>query len=429
MEKYILQILENNSRVIVPEFGAFIIKQKNPLIIVFNEFLQYNDGVLVDTIAKNEGTDRDSAKKKIDEFIKEINTQLDKGNSFVIDQLGALVKSSTGKISLEKDTKSNSGKAGDTKKTEKKPESSKSNAKESEKVVKEEKKEPVSEKSTVETKKEDKEVTVEIDEKAETKKKEVIESKEEKTEEIIQEKKEKKQESKAEKEAIIKGSKSGESISTSTKKEEGKPQIQTAPPKKEPSEKTTVSVSSDSNTKRTEQYTPRTARPVKEKKKKKTNVWLWVIIILIVNGIIITYFVMSDQLSGLFTKPEVLPPPDYNDMTIEPKDKEEETDEMIIVEPENQQTPEESQIQTPKPQPVITGKRYYVVAGVFREEQNADKLVIELRNKGYNSEKFGKIGNLHAVSFGVYTSREDAEREMRRIKQEENPEAWIKVMQ
>jgi cell division septation protein DedD len=69
------------------------------------------------------------------------------------------------------------------------------------------------------------------------------------------------------------------------------------------------------------------------------------------------------------------------------------------------------------------------VAGVFREEQNADNLVIELRNQGYNSEKFGKIGKLHAVSFGVYTSKSEAEKELRRIKQGVNPEAWIKVVQ
>lgn len=425
MEKYILQILENNSRVIVPEFGAFIIKQKNPLIIVFNEFLQYNDGVLVDTVAKNEGTDRDSAKKKIDEFVKDINKQLDKGDPYIIAQLGALIKSSTGKISLEKESAGKTNKAAETKVTEKKTVQANKSKKETDKPVEKETKETVTEDTTSETKKSEKaqpETSKEKTEKAEEKNKKEAEESKEKVEEVKQEKKEEEQK------PVAKEAKTAAGTHATVKEVKSEPKLQSSTSNKPPLAKTPPSGTAGSTTRRTGQYTARTAVPPKEPK-KKTNIWLWVIIILIVNGIIITYFIMSDQLSGLFKKNEEVPTPDYYDMTID--ENEEQTDDMLIVEPEEQIIDEEpvSSPEKPVTQPAITGKRYYVVAGVFREEQNADNLVIELRNQGYNAEKFCKIGNLHAVSFGVYTSRSEAEREMQRIKKEENPEAWIKVLQ
>ena len=69
-----------------------------------------------------------------------------------------------------------------------------------------------------------------------------------------------------------------------------------------------------------------------------------------------------------------------------------------------------------------------MVAGVFREESNADNLVIDLQNKGYNSEKFGKIGALHAVSFDVFQTKREADQFMMKIKREVDTDAWIRVI-
>ena len=101
MEEHLLKILETNSRVIIPEFGAFIVKQKSPLTLVFNEFLQYNDGLLVDFISREEGIEREVAKKKIDDFVKKVRSELNKDNKVTLGKLGVLVKNQTGKISLE----------------------------------------------------------------------------------------------------------------------------------------------------------------------------------------------------------------------------------------------------------------------------------------------------------------------------------------
>jgi cell division septation protein DedD len=69
--------------------------------------------------------------------------------------------------------------------------------------------------------------------------------------------------------------------------------------------------------------------------------------------------------------------------------------------------------------------RYYIVAGCFRNEANADELVQALRNQGFQSEKFGVIGNLHAVCFASFSNKEQAVRELQRIREEVQPEAWM----
>ena len=76
----------------------------------------------------------------------------------------------------------------------------------------------------------------------------------------------------------------------------------------------------------------------------------------------------------------------------------------------------------------ISGTRYYVVAGVFRDENNADNLVSDLRKKGFNAEKFGNIGNLHAVSYDVFETKAAADRFLRKVQKETDPEAWIRIV-
>jgi hypothetical protein len=69
--------------------------------------------------------------------------------------------------------------------------------------------------------------------------------------------------------------------------------------------------------------------------------------------------------------------------------------------------------------------RYYIVAGCFRDEINADELVKSLQNEGFKAEKFGKIGNLYAVSFASFEDKEMAVSELERIRDEIHPEAWM----
>jgi hypothetical protein len=69
--------------------------------------------------------------------------------------------------------------------------------------------------------------------------------------------------------------------------------------------------------------------------------------------------------------------------------------------------------------------RYYIVAGCFRDEINADELVESLQNIGYKAEKFGKIGDLYAVSFASFDDKDLAVKELDRIRKESHPDAWM----
>lgn len=446
MDKYIFQILENNSRVIVPEFGAFIVKQRSPLTIVFNEFLQYNDGMLVDTVSKGEGTGRDEAKKKIDDFVKSINEKLSKGESFPVSGLGILVKSNTGKISLELEP---DGAAPDEK--NKAPEKTPAPPKETPKTGTEEKKAAdKTDKKTQETAKTIKEPEKPVSDKP-------------KTETRAAEKKDSQQrkdtpDSSSESKTAAVGA--GTTKKTEPEKKPAEDIRKKPIPEKplhanqpktatgQPSGSSTA-VRSDSRptgshtgVSHTSADSDRKATPSERGSKsgRKRNVWLWVIIIVLVNAGIVGIFYSQGFFDGLFTsqpEEEILPLIEESNETVEdaaPEEMEPMIEEFTD-EPVEEQSAEAAQSRPPVSQPVqpsrtkFNGKRYYVVAGVFSIESNADGLVDELIRKGYDAEKFGKIGNLHAVSFGVFSNSSDANAFLAKMRTKENPDAWIKVVE
>jgi hypothetical protein len=69
---------------------------------------------------------------------------------------------------------------------------------------------------------------------------------------------------------------------------------------------------------------------------------------------------------------------------------------------------------------------YHIVAGAFREKENADKLIAQLRRKGYNAQFSGQTtSGLWRVSFDVLSSRSLAVERLAAIQSEENPQAWL----
>lgn len=88
------------------------------------------------------------------------------------------------------------------------------------------------------------------------------------------------------------------------------------------------------------------------------------------------------------------------------------------------------------PLPTITlnvekqGGDFHVVAGAFRIEANCNKKLKELKDLGYDARKIGanKYG-LHQVVYSSYESREEAQREMYKIRRAHNPDAWLLIQQ
>ena len=74
-----------------------------------------------------------------------------------------------------------------------------------------------------------------------------------------------------------------------------------------------------------------------------------------------------------------------------------------------------------------TGK-YHIIAGAFRFESNADKKIQQLREKGFTPKLIGvnKYG-LHQVAYESFQERLDALKNLRKIKNTQNPDAWLLV--
>ncbi len=69
---------------------------------------------------------------------------------------------------------------------------------------------------------------------------------------------------------------------------------------------------------------------------------------------------------------------------------------------------------------------YYIIAGAFKDEDNATKLIRELKTKGYPAVEAGVTkSGLHRVAFGDFDNRVRAEQELLTIRQKENASAWI----
>ena len=71
---------------------------------------------------------------------------------------------------------------------------------------------------------------------------------------------------------------------------------------------------------------------------------------------------------------------------------------------------------------------YHIIAGAFREPENAQKKLNELISKGYNAKILGvNKWNLTQVAYESLNSKEEAIQQLHKIKRTESPEAWLLV--
>ncbi|HLW06594.1 MAG TPA: SPOR domain-containing protein [Marinilabiliaceae bacterium] len=101
MEKYLQELIQSQNRIIIPDFGAFIISRDNGHHILFNNFLTFNDGLLVRYICEEEGLNSDQALERVGQFIEKVKSTLIKDGQFRIDKIGTLFRTEGGVISFE----------------------------------------------------------------------------------------------------------------------------------------------------------------------------------------------------------------------------------------------------------------------------------------------------------------------------------------
>jgi nucleoid DNA-binding protein/cell division septation protein DedD len=104
MENYILSLIKENNRVIIPNFGAFIVAKENGFSVLFNNFLSFNDGLLVDHIVEVESVNKEEAERKINDYVEQVKNSLDEKGQYIISGLGTFTKDATGILRFEQDT-------------------------------------------------------------------------------------------------------------------------------------------------------------------------------------------------------------------------------------------------------------------------------------------------------------------------------------
>ena len=71
---------------------------------------------------------------------------------------------------------------------------------------------------------------------------------------------------------------------------------------------------------------------------------------------------------------------------------------------------------------------FYIIGGVFCKEKNAKRFLQQLEEKGFSPEIIvNERVNCNRVSYAKYTSRKDAEQQLRTIHASINPDAWLFV--
>jgi len=103
MNKYLIEILKLRTSVTLPGFGALMIANSKTGKIVLNQLLKYDDKVLAKFIAERENIDLQEAQNRVSQFIKEIDLDLSKGETYDIFQFGKLSKTENGSIIFEMD--------------------------------------------------------------------------------------------------------------------------------------------------------------------------------------------------------------------------------------------------------------------------------------------------------------------------------------
>jgi hypothetical protein len=73
-----------------------------------------------------------------------------------------------------------------------------------------------------------------------------------------------------------------------------------------------------------------------------------------------------------------------------------------------------------------TGTMFHIIAGCFSIERNAENLVSDLRNQGFNANIVGtNPSGWQLVAFESYSTREEAEKALPTIQAQHNAQAWL----
>jgi cell division protein FtsN/nucleoid DNA-binding protein len=87
---------------------------------------------------------------------------------------------------------------------------------------------------------------------------------------------------------------------------------------------------------------------------------------------------------------------------------------------------EEAAVEAPRDEPPVQQNSYFIIAGSFQNLQNATELMSKLKASGFPAEMIVTENRMYRVSIRSYADREEAIRELPRVKAESGMEgAWV----
>ena len=408
LDEYIKELIANNNRVIIPNFGAFLLratsknKNKKELSakindIYFSPFLKFNDELLMNHVIKKENVTQREAMDMLNQYISTIENSVKENGSYQIQGFGEFYMDNQGKIQFRIQS---SARKESPKETQQAPPARESGTRESQKTG-----------ST-------------INEKAARKKTSTTQAK-------------------SEEQSKPKTEKQQAPTSTSAQKSEKtvKTGAGTAGSGATGASATGASASAGK--------TPPPPPPKKEKTgqsggKRNKGLLLSIVIGVPVAIVFIWAMLNFDTVQSIFTKDERQTPAmeTMNEGTEQQRQEQDQTaseedtasGQEQIQEPgetQDQQTTqaEQSERQTSPSQQQVSraseGKKYYIVAGSFKNRQNAVNFRQKLRSQGYDSEMIGERNGMHAVSYASFDNKSQAKRELQKLRNEKGVQAWL----
>jgi len=476
MIQYVEKLFQETKTIILPGLGALTITNPDTKEMMFMPYLKHDDGVLSGFIEKEAGISSEEAKKLVSDEVHKILNDIEAGKSVPFGSYGSFVKDADGDLTFE-----NSDDSSETPVAESAPEEPKKDEKKdaeeaaAKKAAEDAKAKKASEEAA--QKKAEEEAKAKKEAELAAKKKEE-ETAAKKAADEAAKKKAQEEEAKAKKEAELAAKKKTEQA-----KEEKKvvPVATPVPPKEEnnttpkevekPKEATTKStvnqVIPDLDSKKTseknilekeeiaanqqklDKLKKDKEQPQKKKRKRGAGFYilLSLLVIIIAGGTLVALnYEQAKEYLPFLADSEAAEPTKEGDEILEqmkdetntPESSEEEQSETeseeTPVEDEattsNEEMPEETPMETtpePTPLPVKTNgsndQPYHIVAGVFTEASNAERLATKIKGMGYPAKTFPR-GTQTVVSVQSYATAAEAQAALSTVK-DAAPNGWV----
>ena len=378
MEKYISELIQENNRVIIPNFGAFIISKENGVSILFNNFLSFNDGLFVNYVAEQKGIDTIVATDQVFEFVDNLKKQLDEQGVYAIEKLGVFKKDENGILRFQQAEDFGEGFVS------------------KEPVVEEEEVDDVTTKEEPLDMEEGKKETFLLD----------IDNSSEITEAGDDEKigeTPSDDENKPGSEAILTIDNEPEEVEAETKKET------VVIPKAEPVKpKVQVVSEKKSGATETNKYVQET---IKEKKRKDIITFIIIAVLLVI--CIGAYFLFFNKPQKKVIK------------TIPVKVEKPVTQQPVVTDTVPKVVSKPEPIQEPVKPAVAAGKDFFIIVGSFKNEANAVKMLNKLKASGFGNAQIIPKGNMFLVSADSSPSYKKIEARQQEILENDKIESWL----